>query len=99
MSAGILIFGLVALSLVVHLSKKDKVKNTGELLLVVTIIVLGVLLVPVGYSEEQTAPVYGLYGAIVGYLLGSGKVGGNSNSGASGTPSDDGNGGASGSPR
>jgi hypothetical protein len=37
---------------------------------VVTVIIGTLLLVTVGYNNEQIAPAFGLFGTIVGYLLG-----------------------------
>jgi hypothetical protein len=39
-------------------------------IIVVTVIIGTLLLVTVGYTNEQIAPAFGLFGTIVGYLLG-----------------------------
>jgi hypothetical protein len=39
-------------------------------IIVVTVIIGTLLLVTVGYNNEQIAPAFGLFGTIVGYLLG-----------------------------
>jgi hypothetical protein len=37
---------------------------------ILTIIILSVVVVIIGYSQAQLTPIIGLFGAIAGYLLG-----------------------------
>ena len=39
-------------------------------IIVITVITGTLMLVTVGYSNEQIAPAFGLFGTIVGYMLG-----------------------------
>lgn len=78
LSFGIMAFGVFMFCLIASLIKAEKVKEPagdGQWLLrlfVVPLCVLcAVLLVIVGFSNEQTAPAVGLLGTIIGYLLGS----------------------------
>ena len=38
------------------------------------VVIIAVVLIPVGYSNIQTAPIFGLLGMIVGYLFGSSRA-------------------------
>jgi hypothetical protein len=71
MSAAVLAFGLLVLVLATYLIRFGK---SAEAVLriygTVLIIVVAVFLVVAGYNSEQIAPVTGLLGTIVGYLLG-----------------------------
>jgi uncharacterized membrane protein len=71
-SLSILIFGLLVLLIMAWLVIKGK---EGDQILRVCalplIIVAAIVLVVIGYTNEQISPVMGLLGAIAGYLLGS----------------------------
>lgn len=66
-----LVFGLIVILLATYLIKAGK---SSEAVLrifgTILIIVIAVFLVVAGYSDTQIAPVMGLLGTIVGYLLG-----------------------------
>lgn len=67
----VLIFGLIVIVLATYLIKIGK--NTEAVLRIfgtILIIVTAVFLVIAGYADTQIAPVMGLLGTIVGYLLG-----------------------------
>ena len=49
---------------------EDVLKVFGTILIVVA----AVFLIVAGYSEKQIAPVIGLFGTIVGYILGNHKA-------------------------
>lgn len=71
----LLSFGLIILLLITYLIKTGKdpeqlLRSFGTVL----IIIAAVFLIVAGYSEKQIAPVIGLLGTIVGYLLGKSSV-------------------------
>lgn len=72
MSLYVLGFGLV-LSLfagIIALRTKGWNRDATNVFTVTIIITAGLFLMTAGYSSEQIAPMYGLLGTIVGYLLG-----------------------------
>jgi len=60
-------------------------EDISRALIVVTVITASLLLITAGYSNQQVAPASGLFGTIVGYMLGRMSLGGpdNSSGGAS----------------
>lgn len=77
-SASVLVFGLIICLLAAFLLKQGKsADNVLKTLGTILIIVASLFLVVAGYSDKQIAPVIGLLGTIVGYLLGKGSVEGN----------------------
>jgi len=71
LSGSILVFGTVALVLIAFLiNKKHNQTTILRNIVVPTIVILSVLLIVAGYGQEQISPVIGLFGTIVGYLLG-----------------------------
>ena len=74
LSVLVLIFGLIILGLQQLLLRKrpDRIDPEGILVLhAVTLIVIGTLfLICSGLSERQIAPAMGLFGTIIGYILG-----------------------------
>jgi hypothetical protein len=72
MSICILAYG-AALSLfsgVIALKTKGWGQEATKVFTVTVIVTAGLFLMTAGYSSEQIAPMYGLLGTIVGYLLG-----------------------------
>ncbi len=72
MSIYILAYGAV-LSLfsgVIALKTKGWSQEATKVFTVTVIVTAGLFLMTAGYSSEQIAPMYGLLGTIVGYLLG-----------------------------
>ncbi len=70
-SAVVLVFGLLVILLATYLIKNGK--NAEAVLRIygtILIVVASVFLVVAGYTDTQIAPVMGLLGTIVGYLLG-----------------------------
>lgn len=71
MSSVVLLFGLLVIFLATYLIRVGK--NTEAVLRIfgtILIIMVSVFLVVAGYTDTQIAPVMGLLGTIVGYLLG-----------------------------
>ncbi|HCN30931.1 MAG TPA: hypothetical protein DIT64_19890 [Verrucomicrobiales bacterium] len=82
LSLGLMVFGVFIFCLITHLVKEGKVTEPAgdgqwllRLMVVPLCVLAAVLLVIVGFSNEQTAPAVGLLGTIIGYLLGSGARG------------------------
>ena len=73
LSLGVLVFGIIVLSLQVALMfkvNKGWGPNTVRINGLTLVIISGVFLITAGYSQEQIAPMIGLLGTIAGYLLG-----------------------------
>ena len=71
MSSIVLVFGLMICALVMALMRQGR--NADSVLKVmgtILIIISSIFLVVAGYTDTQIAPVMGLLGTIVGYLLG-----------------------------
>jgi hypothetical protein len=72
-TSGLLIFGilsfagqLILLARVNNLSADDIIRNTS----ITIVIVMAAILIVTGYNAQQTAQAFGLFGTIIGYLLG-----------------------------
>ncbi|MGL1861053.1 MAG: hypothetical protein OCC46_00855 [Pseudodesulfovibrio sp.] len=71
-SAAVLIFGLITILIMVKAIERGKSVDSLIKLFGMTLVIIGALfLVVAGYSDKQTAPVIGLLGTIVGYVLGN----------------------------
>jgi hypothetical protein len=78
LSLGVLVFGLILIILTVILALRKNIGWDQESTRVFTIslvITAGLFLITAGYSDQQTAPMFGLLGTIVGYLLGKSPPG------------------------
>ena len=65
-------FGLaMVLVLIISMRKINaRPEDVSRPIIVVTLIVASLILITAGYSNEQIAPAFGLFGTIVGYILG-----------------------------
>jgi len=78
LSLGVLVFGLILVVFTVILALR---KNTGwdqestRVFTISLIVTAGLFLITAGYSDQQIAPMFGLLGTIVGYLLGKSPPG------------------------
>jgi glycerol uptake facilitator-like aquaporin len=73
LSCLIALLGLTIIgALVIALKRADNARpeDFARPIIVVTVIIGTLILVTVGYSNEQIAPAFGLFGTIVGYMLG-----------------------------
>jgi hypothetical protein len=73
LSCLIVFFGLaIIIGLVWSLMKmgSQRPEDISRPLIVITVIVGSLILVSAGYSNSQIAPAFGLFGTIVGYMLG-----------------------------
>ena len=68
MLLGLLIIS--ALILALRQVRDVRPEDIARPIIVVTVIIGTLILVTVGYSNEQIAPAFGLFGTIVGYMLG-----------------------------
>lgn len=69
----ILAFGLITIVLLLSHFRSVPNRNTEDVakaITVVTVIVGTLVLVTAGYSNDQIAPAFGLFGTIIGYMLG-----------------------------
>jgi hypothetical protein len=66
--SGILFFigQLFLLTRITNLSADDIIRNTS----ITIVIVMAAILIVAGYNAQQTAQAFGLFGTIIGYLLG-----------------------------
>lgn len=67
----ILIFGVLVLCFLL-LGKKSLGANEYVLVALVLIVIASLVAIVAGYSQKQIAPAFGLFGTIVGFLLGNG---------------------------
>ena len=66
-------FGVVVVTLLLwHMRgiKNRRSEDVSRSVIVVTVIVGSLILVTAGFSNDQIAPAFGLFGTIVGYILG-----------------------------
>lgn len=69
----IALFGLAvicALLLGIRNSIHTRAEDVARPIIVVTVITGTLMLITVGYNNEQIAPAFGLFGTVVGYMLG-----------------------------
>jgi glycerol uptake facilitator-like aquaporin len=72
LSCLIVVLGLAVIgALIFALRQVDKprAEDFARPIIIVTVIIGTLLLVTVGYTNEQIAPAFGLFGTIVGYML------------------------------
>ena len=74
LSLAVLLFGVFVVIIQYRLLSQTKstADETLRTLTVSLIVVVSLVLVSSGYGKEQITPVLGLFGTIVGYLLGAG---------------------------
>ena len=68
------IFGIIGLIFVAMLFRSSIAADTEKiirLVIVVIVVTASLILIAGGYSTNQTAPAFGLFGSIIGYILGS----------------------------
>jgi len=68
------IFGIIGLIFVAVLFRSEIAADTEKivrLVIVVIVVTASLILIAGGYSTDQTAPAFGLFGSIIGYILGS----------------------------
>ncbi len=69
------VFGFLSLALIAWVfrpSITSDIERVIRLFIVVIVVSASLILITGGYSNEQIAPAFGLFGTIVGYILGSG---------------------------
>jgi hypothetical protein len=75
-SVAVLVFGLLVLGLTGYLLKTAKdPQQVPKVIGLILVVVMAVFLVVAGYSDKQIAPVIGLLGTVLGYLLGKDTTG------------------------
>jgi hypothetical protein len=82
----IIAFGLTVLALYIYAIRNihnRRPEDVSRALIVITVITGSLILITAGYSNEQIAPAFGLFGTVIGYMLGRmstvpGAPGGNS---------------------
>ena len=69
----LLAFGLIVILIEASLAyiAHWEAELTHRMIGLTLVVIIAVILIPVGYLDTQTAPIFGLLGMIVGYLLGS----------------------------
>lgn len=75
---GVLAFGLVLVLFTGYVASKKSSgwdQDATKIFAVSVIITAGLFLITAGYSDQQIAPMFGLLGTIVGYLLGKSPSG------------------------
>lgn len=74
-TVAVLVFGAVLVPLEVYIMvRRDKGwgPSNKQIVGLTIVIVAGLFLIAGGYAQTQTAPMFGLLGAIAGYLFGAG---------------------------
>ena len=69
----IIMFGLTVLLLLLWALRSApdrRPEDISRALIVITVITSSLILITAGYSNEQVAPAFGIFGTIVGYMLG-----------------------------
>jgi hypothetical protein len=72
------VFGIIGLIFVALLFRSSVAADTEKiirLVIVVIVVTASLILIAGGYSTDQTAPAFGLFGSIIGYILGSANRG------------------------
>jgi glycerol uptake facilitator-like aquaporin len=85
----IITFGLLVIVLLLWQFRSvpdRRAEDVARAVVIVTVIVGTLILVTAGYSNDQIAPAFGLFGTIVGYILGRMSPGPSSTSRPSSTP-------------
>jgi hypothetical protein len=90
------VFGIIGLIFVAVLFRSEIAADTEKivrLVIVVIVVTASLILIAGGYSTDQTAPAFGLFGSIIGYILGSANRGtpGTGNTPATGSTPSSGN--------
>jgi hypothetical protein len=68
------VFGVLSLVLVALIFKQSIASEADKivrLVIVVIVVSASLILITAGYSNQQIAPAFGLFGTIIGYILGS----------------------------
>ena len=68
------VFGIIGLIFVAWVFRSAVATDTEKivrLVIVVIVVCASLILIAGGYSTNQTAPAFGLFGSIIGYILGS----------------------------
>jgi glycerol uptake facilitator-like aquaporin len=69
----IITFGLAVLVLYIYAIRNiqnRRPEDVSRALIVITVITGSLVLITAGYSNEQIAPAFGLFGTVIGYMLG-----------------------------
>jgi hypothetical protein len=69
----IMTFGLIVLGLYIYAIRNIPHRRADDIsraVIVVSVITGSLLLITAGYTNEQVAPAFGLFGTIIGYMLG-----------------------------
>jgi len=78
LSLGVLIFGLILIiftGIVAYKKNSGWDQEANRICVVSVIVTAGLFLMTAGYSDQQVAPMFGLLGTIIGYLLGKSPPG------------------------
>ncbi len=62
--------GLGFIALYTFIFRNERNENFSRNFIILTVVFSALFLIVAGYSEQQTAPVFGLLGTIIGYLFG-----------------------------
>jgi DMSO reductase anchor subunit len=69
----IILFGLAVVALYIYAIRNiqnRKPEDVSRALIVITVITGSLILITAGYSNDQIAPAFGLFGTVIGYMLG-----------------------------
>ncbi len=74
-SIGVLIFGVLVVAAEIYVMvRRDRGwgQSNRQMVGLTLVIIAGLFLISGGYAQDQSAPMFGLLGAIAGYLFGVG---------------------------
>lgn len=69
----IILFGVTVLALYIYAIRNiqnRRPEDVSRALIVITVITGSLILITAGYTNEQIAPAFGLFGTVIGYMLG-----------------------------
>lgn len=66
----ICLFGIVVIKVMAKAAEGGSKDQLLRSLIIVTIVIASLILIVAGFSTDQIAPAFGLFGTIVGYMLG-----------------------------
>lgn len=69
----IMTFGLLVLAMYIYAIRNirdRRPEDVSRALIVITVITGSLVLITAGYSNDQIAPAFGLFGTVIGYMLG-----------------------------
>jgi membrane associated rhomboid family serine protease len=77
LTCAIVLWGLIVLCAFTYVSNRiedRRLEDTSRGTIVISVVIAALILATAGYNNEQIAAAYALFGSIVGYVFGRGRV-------------------------